>query len=101
MADLEMWALLVGVLLPNLVAIIQQPKWPNWFRAVVGVVSSVVAGGITTWLTAGSQLWDQGMVHAILLVGVSSWAAYRNFWKPTEIAPTIEEATSPSPTDGG
>jgi hypothetical protein len=34
------------------------------------------------------------MVHAILLVGVASWASYRNFWMPTRIAPTIEAKTS-------
>lgn len=94
MTDLEMWALLVGVAIPPLVAIIQQPRWPNWFRAVVSVAASVVAGFITTYLTLESALWEQGMIHAMLLVGVASWASYRNFWKPTTVAPVIEAKTT-------
>jgi len=94
LTDLEMWSLLVGVLLPTLVAVIQQPKWPSWFRAVVGVAASIVAGFVTTYLTLDSALWDQGMVHAILLVSVAAWASYRNFWKPTTIAPEIEAKTT-------
>ena len=94
MTDLEMWSLLVGVALPPLVALIEQPKWPNWFRAVVGVAASVVAGFVTTYLTLDSALWEQGMIHAMLLVGVASWASYRNFWKPTTVAPVIETKTA-------
>lgn len=94
MSDLELWSLLVGALLPSVVALVQQPKWPPWFRAVVGVLSSIVAGGVTTYLTAEGQLWEQGMLHAILLVGVASWAAYQSFWRPTTIAPVIENKTA-------
>lgn len=89
-----MWSLLVGVAIPPLVALVQQPKWPDWFRAVVGVAASVVAGFITTYLTLDSALWEQGMIHAMLLVGVAAWASYRNFWKPTMVAPRIEEKTA-------
>jgi hypothetical protein len=94
MTDLEMWSLLVGALLPTIVAVVQQPRWPSWVRAVVGVISSIIAGFVTTWLVLEDALWERGMVHAILLVGVASWASYRNFWMPTRIAPTIEAKTS-------
>lgn len=97
MSDLEMWSLLVGALLPPLVAIIQQPKWASWFRAVVGVGVSIIAGGVTTYFTLDSALWDQGMVHAILLVAVASWSSYKMFWTPTKVAPTIEAKTTISP----
>lgn len=95
MTDLEMWSLLVGSLLPMLVAVIQQPTWPRWFKAVVGIASSIVAGFVTTWLTADGLLFEQGMIHAMLLTGVASWASYVSFWKPTEVAPKIEDVTSP------
>lgn len=95
MTDLEMWSLLVGAVLPPLVALIQQPRWPDWFRAVVAVASSLVAGFVTTWLVEDGMLWERGMVTAILLVLVAALTTYRNFWKPTTIAPTIEAKTSP------
>lgn len=94
LTDLQMWSLLVGSLMPPLVAIIQQPRWPDWFRAVVGVASSIVAGGVTTWLTYEDALWERPMVSAMLLVAVASWASYRNFWRPTNVSPTIEAKTT-------
>jgi len=89
-----MWSLLVGALMPPLVALVMQPRWPNWFRAAVGVASSIVAGAVTTYLVLEDALWEQGMVHAILLVAVASWGSYRNFWKPTTVAPVIETKTA-------
>lgn len=93
MSDLEMWSLLIGALLPPLVAVVQQPRWPSWVRAAVGVVASVVAGGVTTYLVLDDAMWEQGMLHAILLVAVAAWTSYRNFWTPTKIAPWVEEKT--------
>ena len=50
MNDLEMWSLLVGSLMPTLVAVIQQPRFSNAQRALVGVGASLVAGFMTTWV---------------------------------------------------
>ena len=94
MTDLEMWSLLVGAVLPVVVALVQQPRWPSWFRAVVGVASSIIAGGVTTYIVSEGRLWEQGMLHAILLVGVASWSSYQSFWKPTTVAPVIEAKTA-------
>jgi hypothetical protein len=96
MDDLAMWSLLVGSVLPPLVAILEQPKWPDWLRSVVAVLSSLVAGFVTTWIVeGGDDLFERGLVTAVLLVLVSSLTTYRNFWKPTTLAPQIEAKTSP------
>jgi len=94
MSELEMWSLLIGAVLPPFVAIIQQPKWPDWFRTAVAVVSSVLVGFVTTWLIEDDALWERGMVGAILLVLVAALTTYRNVWRTTGIAPTIEAKTS-------
>lgn len=93
MNNLQMWSLLVGALLPPFVAIIQQPKWPSWFRAAVTAVTSIFAGLITVWLE-GEVHFDSNLIGAMLTVGVAALASYRGFWKPTNIAPTIEKKTS-------
>jgi|SRR5687768_10675018 len=93
MTDVEMWALLVGALLPPLISIIQQPRWPDWFRAVVTVVTCVVAAAVELWLVGNFELGDK-LVHSILLTLVAAWAAYGRFWKPTGIAQTIEDKTA-------
>lgn len=92
--DLGMWSLLVGVALPALVAIVEQQHFSNVVRVAIGLLSSAVAAFVTTWLVEGNALWDQGMFHAFLLIAVASWASYQSFWKPTNIAPKIEAATS-------
>lgn len=99
MTDLELYGLLVGALLPALVAVIQQPRWPSWFRAVVSVASSIVAGSLTVYLTEGDALWEQGHLHVVLLVGVASWASYQSFWRSTGVAPVIEAKTSVAPSE--
>jgi high-affinity Fe2+/Pb2+ permease len=89
-----MWSLLVGAIMPTVVAIAQQPRWLPWQRAVIGVVASILAGVITTWIVAGHALFEQPMVTSILLIAVASWSSYKNFWKPTGVAPTIEAKTT-------
>jgi peptidoglycan/LPS O-acetylase OafA/YrhL len=100
--DLAMWSLLVGAALPALVAFVQRSTWSKRTRAIVGLVSSVVAGGVTTWLTEGDALWEQGMAHAILLTAIAAWGSYTALWKPTGAAAAIEAKTnsSPSPPQG-
>jgi hypothetical protein len=90
--DLAMWSFLVGAFLPALVAVIQQPRWPNWFRATVTVISSVIAAGVTVWL-AGDFALDSDFVGSILRVLIAAQATYIAFWKQT-LAPKIEAATS-------
>ena len=94
MNDLEMWSLLVGSLMPTLVAVIQQPRFSNAQRALVGVGASLVAGFMTTWVAQDDALWEQPMVTSILLVAIASWSSYKAFWKPTAVAPFVESKTT-------
>lgn len=92
----EMWAFLIGALLPPFVAIVQQPRWPDWFRAAVTVVICVIAGGITVYLTGDFDL-DKELVGIILRILVAAQATYVAFWKRTKLVPAIEAKTSPTP----
>lgn len=89
--DLGMWSLLVGAVLPALVAFVMRQDWSRTVKAIVGLIASIIAGAVTTWLTEEDSLFDQGMAHAILLVAVASWASYNAFWKPTGAAPKISQ----------
>lgn len=92
MSDAQMWALIVGFLAPPVIAVAQQPSWPDWLRSLVTVAFSVVAGTGTVWLTGNFEPAD--LVSSVLLILVTSIAAYKGVWKPTTIAPKIEAATS-------
>lgn len=92
MTDLEMWTLLVGALLPALIAVIQQPQWSCRLRAVVTVVACLVAGGGTAGLDG--QLTGRSVVTSVLTVLVTALATYHGFWKPSGIAAAVEGLTS-------
>lgn len=99
MDNLTMWSLLVGTLLPMLVAVVQQPRWPNWLRAVVTVLVSLVVGAVTTYLEGGLTLDD--WVGASLTILVAALATWRNFWKPVGVTDAIERRTAFRQSDYG
>lgn len=90
--DLTMWSLIVGALLPPLVAIIQQPRWPDWFRAVITALACLVAGGVTAYLAA--DLEGRSWVSSALVILVAALSAFRGFWKQTGTTQRIEAATA-------
>jgi hypothetical protein len=94
MTDAAMWSLIVGGMAPPFIALIQQPTWPSWLRAIMTVLVCVVLGLFTTYF--GGDLAGRSEVSAILLVLVAAWSSYGRFWKPLGVAGSIERATSPS-----
>lgn len=94
MTNLVLWSTLVGFFAPPILAVIQQAKWSNRVRASVTFAAAVVAGAGTAYFQGdltGRRFVEAGMV--ILVAGIST---YHGFWKPTGIAPGVENVTSPS-----
>ena len=94
MSNLEMWALVVGFLLPPVLSILMQSGWSQPVQAFVAFVACAVAGAGTAYFQG--DLTGRRFVEAGLVVLVTTIATYKGFWKPTRISPTIEEATSPA-----
>lgn len=92
--DTASWGLILGVLLPLLTSVVQQPTWSAPLRAVVGLVAAVI-GGFVTCLANGTVGDGQTLLSTIAVVLVAAQATYRGFYKPTGVAPGIEAATSP------
>lgn len=93
LGNLAMWSLIVGFLSPIVISLIQQPRWSDGVRAFVAFIFCAVAG-IPTAYFAG-DLEGKDYVTSGLLILVTAITSYRNFWKPTAIAPSIEASTSP------
>jgi hypothetical protein len=91
----EMWSLLVGFFLPPFIAVIQQPSWPKWARAVATLVVCVAVGLVTVLLSG--KLTGQSAVSGSLMVLVSSLVTYQHWWKHTGVTAKIEHATSTKP----
>lgn len=96
MTDLQLYAAIVGLLLPLGTAVIVQRGWSSNLKAIVQAVLAFVASVVLTY-TEGNLDGDhlRQLFMAFLIVFVPSIAAYYGFYRPTEVAPAIEAATTP------
>lgn len=86
-------AALVGIILPLIVAIVQQKKWTPIVRTVVGVSCIIVASVITAW-AQGKLNWHD-WATTVTTIFLMAQVSYHTVWKKTGIPIKIETATSP------
>lgn len=101
MTDLDMWAAIVGFLMPPVVAALVQSAWASWARALFAFGVCTVGGGVTAALTG--QMEGVSPARAVLVTLFSALTFYRVFWHPSKIAPMIEKKTNlpePRPPQG-
>jgi hypothetical protein len=91
LGPVALWLLAIGFFSPLVIAVIQQTRWSARQQSVVAFVFYVVVAAVTAWLQGIFTAF--GLVTAFLVVFVTAATAYRNLWKPTGIAPAIENAT--------
>lgn len=96
MSNLEMWALIVGFLLPPALSLVMQTGWGQQLQAIVAFAACAVAGAGTAYFQG--DFTGRRFVEAGLVILVTTIATYKGFWKPTSISPAIEKATT---LDGG
>lgn len=90
--EVASWGILIGALLPILIAILNQPQWTDQQKRFIALGVAFVSGTGTV-IVSGN--FDPGnWVVTIAAVLGASQAAYTVLWKPTKIAPRIEAATS-------
>jgi VIT1/CCC1 family predicted Fe2+/Mn2+ transporter len=96
MTDAERWAFIVGFFLPVAIAVIQQAGWSERVRAVVAFLACVVAGLGTAYFGGdlSGSVDPRSVISDVLIVLVTAISTYKAFWKPTGVAPAVEEATS-------
>lgn len=87
-----LWATIIGFMLPALISFINQAKWSSQVKGVVALASSVVAGAGTAYFAG--QWNSEDVVRSIMIVLILSQVAYATFWKPTNIASSIERDTT-------
>lgn len=93
--EFQKWNLLVGFVLPPLLAVVQQRHWPTYVRtAVCWVACAAAAVGTTYW--QGTLHWSSWATSALTIV-VAATATYHGGWQPSGIAPAIERRTTVAP----
>lgn len=93
MSNLDLVSFVVGALLPALVALVNRSHWPAAAKGVVVIASSLLAGAVTAWATG--DLNGKTFAQSAAVIAAAAVAAYHAWWKPTGIAPAIEQATTP------
>lgn len=96
MDNLVMWSLIVGFLLPNLVAVLQRPTFSKPLRTGIMAAVSIVGGAATAYFSGDFNGVD--ITTSVLVTGVAAITFYKGFWQPSGVAPAIESATSSGTT---
>jgi hypothetical protein len=86
------WTALAAFLLPPVMAVINQPKWSPQIKSGLAFLACLGVAAVTTWLQGDFAGGDY--ITAALTALTVAQATYQGFWKPTGIAPGIEEGTS-------
>ena len=80
------------VVLPPVIAIINQKHWSTEVRALVALAACLVYSLVVTFLRQDLD-WTAWR-NVILQVMIGAFGAYKLFWQPSNIAPAIEDATT-------
>lgn len=93
-----------ATVLPPIIAVINQHKWPPHVKGLVALaVCAAYSVGI---LTYRHQLHFGNWRDTMLTVAVATFGLHKLWWQPSGIVPKIETATTvtsprpPTPTDG-
>jgi hypothetical protein len=86
----------IGFLAPILIAAIIQSDWSKGAQGVVALLICVVCAALGSFLTDNVQLNDPswnwvtwfGSIWGVAVI------SYMAIWKPTNVAPTIEDKTN-------
>jgi hypothetical protein len=97
-SDVQLWAAVVGFLLPIATAVVIRQGWSSAVQSVANFVLAAIAAAGTQYFE-GNLTGDnwRAYVHTLLIVFVASIASYHGFFRPTNIGPKIEAATGGEP----
>lgn len=102
-SNLQLWASVVGFLVPIVTAIIIRQGWSAAAQSVANFFVAAVAAVGTQYFEGNLASGNlDGLVRTFLIVFVASIASYHGFMRPTNIAPKIEALTGgdPAPAKG-
>jgi hypothetical protein len=88
----ELWAAALAVVLPPIIAIINQPRWSSAVKGILMLVVATLDGLGTAYFN--DSFHGRTIVSCILIAVIIIGATYHTLWKPSGIAPGIERATS-------
>ena len=92
MGTVEAASIIVGIVMPLLVAVVHQAGWPRRANLAIALLSCAGAGVLTAW--AAGQLSGQEVVVAVAIVFSAAQAAYQAYWRDSRLLGAIDERTT-------
>ncbi|MFE7072726.1 hypothetical protein ACFU96_21850 [Streptomyces sp. NPDC057620] len=90
--DAQLWAAGLGFVLPPVIAIVNQPRWSGPVKALFMLLVATVVGLGTAYFNGDFD--GKPIVTCMLVAAVVIGTSYHTVWRPSGIAPGIEQATS-------
>lgn len=85
------WSALVGAWLPLIIAAIQRERWPSRQKGLFVFGACAVSAFGTSYFAGDFE--GAELVFNVMATLSAATISYNMFWKPTDIAPSIERAT--------
>lgn len=92
--DVRLLSLLGGLVVPLLTAVATKRLAHPALKSLVTLVLSVIAGAVAVATQANGVVVTDQWVDGIVTTFISAIASYYGFWKPSTIAPRLQQATA-------
>lgn len=90
-STVDQWTIIVGVMLPLVIAAINRTVWDSASKAISSVVLCVIAAGGE--LLFKGQLSVTTLLPNAITIFFLVVTTYKGFWKPTGVTDAIEKKT--------
>ncbi len=84
-------SVVLGFLMPPAIAVINRRHWSSEVKGAMAFILCVLAALGTLWYE--DKLNTTDIRNTVMLVFGVAIFTYHQFWKPSQIAPTIEKST--------
>ncbi len=93
MSELEMWSLVVGFILPPVLALVMRKGWSDALKASVAFAACLVVAAGNAYLNNQLDLSD--WVKSALITLVLAVSTYKGFWKQIGVTQKLTDLTNP------
>lgn len=95
----QLWDLLLGVLLPLVIATVTRATWSSRTKTLIMLAFVFVTTVLAELFAGRLQQPDgwRGLVASLIVVFLLTVATYRHVWKPIGAVEKIEAVTTPAP----
>lgn len=87
---------LIGVVMPLVIALINQCHWTSKLKSLVAIVVCVGAAAITEAIRAGDAFSLANWRATAIVIAGAAVISYQTWWRPSTWAPSLEAATTVS-----